>query len=87
MEQETGSYADSKGEYSAQYVCWNHSLADVLQNLIHKGFRIQEFQEFNYSPYNCFSDMVEIEKGKFQIRGLENKLPMIYALKAVLNNA
>ncbi len=42
-----------------------------------------DFKEYNYSPYDCFENTVKIDDRKFQIKGLENKIPMIYSLKAV----
>ena len=39
-------------------------------------------EEFNYSPYNCFKHTIEIAPGKFRIHKLEDKIPMVYALKA-----
>ena len=49
--------------------------------LIKAGLKLEVFQEFDYSPYACFANLVEVEKGKFQIKGLEGKMPMVYALK------
>ena len=40
-----------------------------------------EFDEFDYSNYNCFNNMIEVEKGKFMIKGFEYKLPLMYSLK------
>ncbi|WP_316751299.1 hypothetical protein [Pedobacter gandavensis] len=38
--------------------------------------------EFDYSPYNCLKDMLEIEPGKYRIAHLENRIPMVYAVLA-----
>ena len=43
---------------------------------------IDRFSEYDYSPYNCFSNTIELKPGKFQINGYEGILPMVYALKA-----
>ena len=61
---------------------WNHDLSEVIQNLIDAGLSIVSFQEFDTSPYNCFRNAVEISASKFQIKGLEGTIPMVYALKA-----
>jgi hypothetical protein len=35
-----------------------------------------------YSPYPCFSKIVETEKDQWQIKGMEGKIPMVYSVKA-----
>ena len=79
----TGTYADRNAAIQKTEIGWNHDLSEVLQNLIDAGLHIATFQEFDYSPYSCFRNAVEISPGKFQINGLEGKIPIVYALKAV----
>lgn len=81
-ETENGTYADREAEISETYVCWNHPLADVLQSLLDKNLMLQNFQEFDYSPYSCFNDIEEFEKGKWRTKKFGDKIPMVYALKA-----
>ena len=82
METYEGTYADQSADLVQDYVMWNHSLADVLQNLIDKGIRISSFKEFNWSPYPCFKHVEEFEKGKWRITKFNNKIPMVYAIGA-----
>lgn len=82
VEKEIGSYADPKKQSSGTSVSWNHTLSDVQNALMEQRLNICRFDEYDYSPYNCFSDMIESEKGQYQIRSLQGKLPLIYALKA-----
>lgn len=82
IETEQGTYANKDAEIEQEYVMWNHSLSEVINNLILAGLEIKSFEEFDYSPYNCFNHTVEIEPGKFRIKHLENKIPMVYALVA-----
>ena len=63
-------------------VGWNHGLSEVMQNLINAGLNIVSFQELDYSPCNCFRNTIEMTPGRFQIKGLEGKIPMVYALRA-----
>lgn len=81
-----GTYTGDETTIKKQSVCWNHSLADVIQNLIQKNFIISHFQEYNYSPYNCFANTTEMNKNKYQIKGLEGKIPMLFSLTAFLNS-
>ena len=82
IESETGSYADKSAEITQDYVMWNHGMGEVLTNLIQNGLEIKSFDEFDYSPYNCFDKTVEISPNKFQIEHLGNKIPMIYSILA-----
>jgi hypothetical protein len=78
-----GTYADKDADIQMKEIGWNHDLAEVLQSLLEAGLSIRAFKEFDTSPYNCFHNMVEVSRGKFQVSGLEGKLPMVYALVAV----
>lgn len=77
-----GTYADRQAPISNRSVEWNHSFGEILQALINHGLRIDVFQEFDYSPYDCFLNSVKTEDGFYQIKGLEKKIPMVYAIKA-----
>ena len=82
-ETETGTYADRNAPVKNEYICWNHSLGEVLGSLLSNGLRLTSFEEFDHSPYNCFKNTIEISPGKFRIRHLGNRIPMVYALCAV----
>ncbi len=77
-----GTYADRDSAIQMTEIGWNHDLAEVMQNLLSAGLSITSFQEFDYSPFNCFRNTAEPIPGRFQINGLEGKIPMVYALKA-----
>jgi SAM-dependent methyltransferase len=81
-ETETGTYADRDAPITTTSVSWNHGLGEVLGSLLRQGLQLQDFQEYEYSPYNCFSPTVEVEPGRFQIEPLQHKLPMVYSVVA-----
>jgi ubiquinone/menaquinone biosynthesis C-methylase UbiE len=83
IENETGTYADRSAAIKPQSVCWNHSMAEVVTALLDNGLSIKQFQEFDYSPYNCFLNTIEFEPGKFRIEHLPHKIPMVYAIEAI----
>lgn len=83
IEKLSGTYADRDAPIELEDVSWNHGLGDVLQALIGNGLEIVSFEEFDYSPYPCFDNLVEDEPRKFRIKHLAGKLPMVYALKAI----
>lgn len=81
----SGTYADKKADICQEYVMWNHSMSDVVNNLIKNGLEINSLDEFDYSPYNCFNKTVEVSPKKFRIKHLDNKIPMVYAIVATKN--
>ncbi len=84
VEENTGTYADRNAPIRRKEISWNHGLSEVMQPLINAGLEIRQFREFDYSPHDCFQGMEEFEPGKFRIARHGNKLPMVYALSAVL---
>lgn len=82
IETETGTYADRDADLEQEYVCWNHSLSEVMGSLIQNDLTIRSFEEYDYSPYNCFRHTIEFEPKKYRIVHLDNKIPMVYSLVA-----
>ena len=83
VEKETGTYPDRDASIEQTTITWNHGIAEVLTSLLENGLELTTFREFDYSPYNCFTGTEEFEPGKFRIAHLGNKIPMVYALKAI----
>jgi len=81
-DEQTGSYADRYADIHYKEYGWNHSIGEVLNSLIKHGLMILHFNEFNFSCYNCFNNLVQGEDGYWRVKGLENKIPMMYSLKA-----
>lgn len=77
-----GTYTDRDADIKGKEYSWNHSISEVLNALIGAGLQVEFFNEHMYSPYPCFRNMVEAEKGQWHIKGMEGKLPMVYSLKA-----
>ena len=82
IENESGTYADQYSEIESQTITWNHPTSEVLNALINAGLEINAFNEFDYSPYNCFNETEEFETGKYRINHLGNKIPMIFSILA-----
>ena len=78
-----GTYTDRNADISGKEYSWNHSISEVLNALIGAGLTIESFNEFMYSPYPCFRQVIEFEKGKWHIKGMEGKIPMVYSIRAV----
>lgn len=79
------TYTGDKNEITGKEYSWNHSISEVLNALINAGLKIEFFNEHTFSPYSNFKNSVETETGKWHIKGMEGKIPMVYSLKAVCN--
>ena len=82
VEEEKGTYANKDSEITIKSITWNHSLSEVFNGLKENGILVKDFKEYDYSPYNCFNNCMEVEKGKFRTERFGNKIPMVYSLVA-----
>ena len=82
----TGTYADRNADITQSYVMWNHGISEVLNSLIKHGLEIKSFDEYDYSPYNCFNKTIEFEPKKYRIEYFDDKIPMVYSINAIRKN-
>ena len=82
IETELGTYTDKNANIKNKSISWNHPLSEVFSALRNNDLQIKDFEEYNYSPYRCFNQLVQIEPGKYQIKHFEDKFPMVYAIVA-----
>ncbi len=80
VETSDGTYADPNAPITNETVTWNHHMGEVLTALLQNKIHIEQFEEYDYSPYNCFRHTEEIEPGKFIIKHLGKRIPMVYGL-------
>lgn len=83
FEKQSGTYADKNADIEYEEYTWNHSLGEVINSLTRHNLQIQYLNEFMFSSWNCFNNMVQGEDGLWRVNGLENKIPMMYSIKAV----
>jgi SAM-dependent methyltransferase len=83
VEEEQGTYADREAPIKLTSYGWNHDLGEVFGALLGQGLRIDRFTELDGSPHDCFANTVRGDDGMFRIKGMEGKLPMVYALSAL----
>jgi 2-polyprenyl-3-methyl-5-hydroxy-6-metoxy-1,4-benzoquinol methylase len=80
VETSTESYTDGSDlSEPLQEYGWNHSLSEVFNAGFANGLTLTHFDEYDFSPYNCFQGMVTTETG-YQIAGKERMLPLVYSL-------
>jgi 2-polyprenyl-3-methyl-5-hydroxy-6-metoxy-1,4-benzoquinol methylase len=77
-----GTYTDRNANICAKEYGWNHSISEVLNSLINLGLTIEFMNEYMYSPYPCFNPIVKNSEGNWWIKGLEDKIPMVYTVMA-----
>lgn len=82
IEEESGTYADKTAKIKSKYICWNHGIGEVINSLIGKNLKINQLNEFCYSPYPFINNTEEFEPGKFRIRQFGNKFPLVYSIQA-----
>lgn len=83
VETEQGTYTDGGEHLTTECVSWNHSLSEVMGNLIKHHIEIVRFEEYDYSPYACFNHIEQVGERKFRIKPMGDKLPMVYSLVGV----
>ena len=81
MEEVTGTYTDRDANIRFKEYFWTHSLYETMNPLVKRGLVVQEFIEYPYSPFNCFENMYEVEKGKFKFSDLQTSIPHVFSLK------
>jgi ubiquinone/menaquinone biosynthesis C-methylase UbiE len=83
VEKQSGTYTDRNADIQYEEYSWNHSLSEVINSLINHKLQIKFLNEFSFSSWNCFNNLVQGEDGYWRVRGLENKIPMMYSINAV----
>ena len=53
-----------------------------MTGLLDNGLSINNFKEYNYSPYDCFSHTEKVGEHKYQIKAFGNKMPLCYSIVA-----
>lgn len=55
-------------------------MAEILNSLIHCNINIKEFSEFDFSPFDCFENMIEINREKFVFKHIQHSIPILYRI-------
>ena len=77
-----GTYTNRDADIQGKEYSWNHSISEVINALLNQKLQLVFFNEYSYSPYSCFKNVVQGEDGNWRVLGLEDKIPMVYSLKA-----
>ncbi|OAV45878.1 bifunctional 2-polyprenyl-6-hydroxyphenol methylase/3-demethylubiquinol 3-O-methyltransferase UbiG [Lewinella sp. 4G2] len=83
VEEIKSTYTDGDQTVTGTEVNWDHPVSSVITTLIRAGLTLNEFHEFEYSPYACFDDMVPgKEEGQWWLKQLPGLIPLVYSLRA-----
>jgi 2-polyprenyl-3-methyl-5-hydroxy-6-metoxy-1,4-benzoquinol methylase len=83
IEEIDGTYADRNAPIKTQTISWNHGIGEILNALIQSQIHINEFTELDFSPFNCFENMIQLKQDKFVFSHIEQSIPMIYRIIGV----
>jgi 2-polyprenyl-3-methyl-5-hydroxy-6-metoxy-1,4-benzoquinol methylase len=83
IEQNKGTYADWNADFTHDSCEWSHPLSDVFNALTNNGLKVMEFNEYPFSCYNCFNNLEQGTDSLWRIKGMGDKIPMMYSFKAV----
>jgi SAM-dependent methyltransferase len=81
--EQQGSYTDRTAAIKYTEYGWNHPFSEIFEALISEGLQIEFLHEYCFSPYNCFANTEQGEDGMWRLKGMGNKFPMMYSIKAV----
>lgn len=55
-EVEKGTYADQGADIALDEYFWIHPISDVINSILGHDMKLDLFNEYDYSPYNCFEN-------------------------------
>lgn len=80
--EDEGTYTENCDGTKSKVLTWAHSLSEVMNALISAGLSIEHFEEYPYSPYNCFEGLEYISGQGYQMLYKGQQVPVIYSIKA-----
>ena len=78
-----GTYADWNSDFTHETCEWSHPLSDVITALMKKSLHIAEFKEYPFSCYKCFDNLEQGSDNLWRIKGMNEKIPVMYSIKAM----
>lgn len=81
--QEAGSYADRTAvlETTTCYQ-WQHTMGEIVTEVCRSGLQLEYLHEFGYAYFQAYPSMQEGKDGFWHHADGDDKLPMVFSLKA-----
>lgn len=76
----SGTYTENFPGEESEMVTWPHSLSEVISALIKAGIVIENFNEFPFSPYNCYEGLEYVEGRGYQKLFKGHQIPLVYSI-------
>lgn len=76
-----GTYADNDAPIGGTEYFWFHPISKTINLLTKQGLTLETFNEFPYSPYDCFPNMDKKAEDVFVYKLTKFPLPHVYSLK------
>lgn len=80
VEVEEGTYADQNSSIAPTTISWNHGLSEIITALLNVGIQLVDFQEYDYSPYDCFRHLEQVGESRYRTTVFGDKVPMVYSI-------
>ncbi|WP_286263691.1 class I SAM-dependent methyltransferase [Thalassotalea atypica] len=77
-----GTYTENCDGTKSKVLTWAHSLSEVINALIVAGLSIEHFEEYPYSPYDCFEGLEYVPDQGYQLLHKGQQVPLLYSIKA-----
>lgn len=78
--EESGTYTENDDGSKHAMAEWSHPLSEVVNALIRAGIVIEHLNEFPFSPYNCFENLLEREPGRYYLSTTPHPAPLLYSI-------
>ena len=78
----SGTYADRNADILNTSYGWNHTFSQILNSLINNGLAINFINEFPFSTFACFPNMIKTGEDKFVFENHKDIIPYLYSIKA-----
>lgn len=79
----SGTYADRESEITSTTYGWNHTIGEIISSLINNGLEINFMNEFPFSTYDCFPNMIKTGEDKYVFENHKDIIPYLYSIKAI----
>ncbi len=76
-----GTYADKEAPIGGKEYFWAHPISDIISKLLKQGLTLELFEEYDYSPYDCFPNLKKMDEDKYVYQGTKAVLPHVFCMK------
>jgi SAM-dependent methyltransferase len=76
-----GGYVDQQGSAEYEEVFWLHPLSDVVTPMVGRGWKLEQFREYDFSPWPCFENLQKRADREYIYDVNDVTIPLVYSLK------